>query len=200
MAPGISLDTLATPGSGRALPYLVGAIQRAAALGARWAYMVTPQQRVGTAPEYIRSMARLAAEAAASGVRLCVEPHPGRALSNYAEVMALLDAAAHPNLYALLDLGHLPLAGEDLAATPRMLGDRIGYVHVDDNDGKADRHFGLLEGNITPADLDRFLNALAATSYRGPLAVELSNALPAPVSSLSASRDYLRGWLERKAS
>ena len=199
MAPGLSLDTLATPDAGRALPYFTGALQRAALLGAKWAYMVTPQQRVGEAAEYVRSMARLADEAARSGLKLCVEPHPGRALSNYTEVMRLLDAARSPNLYALLDLGHMPLAGEDIAATVRMLGDRIGYVHIDDNDGKSDRHFGLLEGILRHADLYRFLDALAATPYREPLAIELNRSLPNPVSSLVASRDFLTGWAERGA-
>ncbi|MSQ09356.1 MAG: sugar phosphate isomerase/epimerase [Dehalococcoidia bacterium] len=198
MAPGFSLDTLATADAGRAIPYYIGAIQRAAALGAMWVYMVTPQQRSGESPIYVRSVARLADEAARVGVKLCIEPHPGRALSNYSEVMRFLDAARSTNLYALLDLGHLPLSGEDIPATVRMLGDRIGYVHVDDNDGKSDRHFGLLEGVITPALLDAFLHALAATPYRGPLAIELNKTLPSPVSSLGSSRDFLMGWSERR--
>ena len=193
LAPGLSLDTLATPDAGRALPYYIGALQRAAALGAKWAYMVTPVQRVGTSPAYLRSVARLADEAATVGLKLCVEPHPGRALSNYSEVMRFLDAAGAANLYALLDLGHMPLVGEDIPATVRMLGERIGYVHVDDNDGKTDRHFGLLEGAIKPAALYAFLDALAATPYRGPLAIELNKGLPNPVSSLVASRDFLAG-------
>ncbi len=198
MASGLSLDTLATADAGRALPYYSGAIQRAAALGAKWVYMVTPQARVGTSPEYVRSMARLADDAAAAGVKLCVEPHPGRALSNYSEVARLLDGARSPNLYALLDLGHMPLAGEDIPATVRTLGDRIGYVHVDDNDGKSDRHFGLLEGILKPAALESFLDALAGVSYQGPLALELSKSLPSPVSSLVASRDFLMMWAERR--
>jgi sugar phosphate isomerase/epimerase len=194
LAPGLSLDTLATPDAGRALPYYMGALQRAAALGAKWAYMVTPVSRVGASPAYLRSASRLAEEAAQVGLKMCVEPHPGRALSNYTEVMRFLDAAGASNLYALLDLGHMPLVGEDIPATVRMLGDRIGYVHVDDNDGKSDRHFGLLEGVIRPAALYAFLDALAGTPYRGPLAIELNKALPNPVSSLVASRDFLNGW------
>jgi sugar phosphate isomerase/epimerase len=198
MAPGISLGSLSTADAGRAIPYYTGAIRRAASLGARWVYMVTPGQRVGESLQYVRSMVRLSEEAAGASVKLCVEPHPGRALSNYAEVMRFLDSAKAANLYALLDLGHMLLTGEDIPATTRMLGDRIGYVHVDDNDGKTDRHLGLLEGVIGPAALEVFLDALAATPYRGPLAIELSNALPSPVTTLVSSRDYLLTWAESR--
>ncbi|MEX0763033.1 MAG: sugar phosphate isomerase/epimerase family protein [Dehalococcoidia bacterium] len=198
MAPGISLSSLATEDAGRALPYLAGAIQRASKLGARRAYMVTPPERVGGRPEYVQSLRRLADEAGEVGVGLCVEPHPGRALSDYTEVMRLLDGAGSDNLYALLDLGHLLITGEDPAATVRMLGDRIGYVHIDDNDGKADRHFGLLEGVLKPHVVDSFLDALAAVGYDRPVSIELSRSLPSPVASLVASRDYITRWGERR--
>jgi sugar phosphate isomerase/epimerase len=171
MAQGLSLDTLATPDAGRAIPYFVGAIQRASSLGAKWVYMVTPRQRTGESQEYARAIARLADETAKLNVKLCIEPHPGRALASYAEVMRFLDAAKSSNIYALVDLGHLPLFGEDIATTVRDLGDRIGYVHLDDNDGKSDLHYGLLEGALRPGDLYRFLDALAAGPYRGTLAI-----------------------------
>ncbi len=194
MAPGLSLEALATSDAGRAIPYFTGALQRAAMLGASWTYMVTPRQRCGEAPEYVRSIARLGDEAGRCGLKLCIEPHPGRALSNYTEVMRFLEVAKSPNLFALLDLGHMPLAGEDIPATVRMLGDRIGYVHVDSNDGRSDSHFGLLDGTLKPSGLYAFLDALAATSYRGPIAIELSNSLRDPVSSLVASRDFIDHW------
>ena len=191
MAPGLSLSTLSTPEAGRALPYLIGALDRAAALGAKWAYVVTPLDRVAEQPTYARSMARLGAEAGARGIKLCVEPHPGRALGDYTEINQLLDAAAEPNLYALVDLGHLLITGEDPAATVRSLGGRIGYVHVDDNDGHSDLHLPLLDGILRPRQLLGFLEALAEAHYDGPLSVELSNRLPSPVSALVASRDLL---------
>ena len=200
MAPGLSLNSLATPDADRALPYLTGALERASRLGAKWAYMVTPTDRVGDNPEYARSMSRLADAAERLEIKLCVEPSPGRALGNYTEVTELLAAAGAPNLYALVDLGHLLLTGEDPAGTVRMLGKRTGYVHIDDNDGKADRHFGLLEGVLTAGQLQSFLDALVEVEYDAPLGAEISNALPSPVSSLAATRDYVAWWAERRAS
>ena len=99
---------------------------------------------------------------------ICVEPSPGYALGDYTETMRLLDAANSDGLHALLDLGHLLLTGEDPAETVRMLGDRLGYVHVDDNDGQSDVHYGLLEGVLSERTLFSFLDALDASSYDRP--------------------------------
>ncbi len=200
MVEGLSLDSLATPDAGRAIPYFTGALRRAAALGARWAYMVTPGNRqAGESRDYSRSMARLAEESSKLGIKLCVEPHPGRALSSYSEVIRFLDMAAAPNLYALVDLGHIPLFGEDVVEVVRSLGDRIGYVHIDDNNGKSDSHFGLMEGKLPARSLYRFFDALAGGPYRGPVAIELSSVLPSPVSSLVSSREFIRHWAESRS-
>ena len=191
---GLTLDSLATDDADSALPCLVDALKRGASLGAKTAYMVTPPSRVGDAEMYVRSMSRLGDEAARLGMKLCVEPSPGNALGDYNETMRLLDSASSDGLYALLDLGHLLLTGEDPAATVRMLGDRLGYVHVDDNDGKSDVHYGLLEGVLSEQALFSFLDALDASSYDGPLAIEIKSDLPSPLASLIRSRIAIAAW------
>ncbi len=112
----------------------------------------------------------------------------------YNETMRLLDSAGSDGLFALLDLGHLLLTGEDPAATVRMLGDRLGYVHVDDNDGKSDVHYGLLEGVLSERTLFSFLDALDASNYDGPLAIEIKSDLASPLKSLLRSRQAISDW------
>ncbi len=191
---GLTLDALATADAETALPCLVGSLERAASLGVKTAYMVTPPSRVGADQTYIGSMRRLGDEAARLGTKLCVEPSPGFALGDYTETMRLLDAANSDALYAMLDLGHLLLTGEDPAVTLSMLGDRLGYVHVDDNDGLSDVHYGLLEGVLSEHALHGFLDALSGSDYDGPLAIEIKSDIPMPLASLVNSRNVIANW------
>ena len=191
---GLTLDALATADADTASPCLVGSLERTASLGVKTAYMVTPPSRVGETQAYIDSMSNLGDEAARLGVKLCIEPSPGFALGGYTETMRLLDAAGSDGLFALLDLGHLLLTGEDPPATVRMLGDRLGYVHVDDNDGLSDVHYGLLEGVLSEQALYGFLDALAGSDYDGPLAIEIKSDIPSPLASLVRSRTAISNW------
>ena len=191
---GLTLDALATADAETALHCLVGSLERVASLGVKTAYMVTPPSRVGAEQTYIASMSKLGDEAARLGVKLCVEPSPGFALGDYTETMQMLDAANSDGLYALLDLGHLLLTGEDPAATIRMLGDRLGYVHVDDNDGQSDVHYGLLEGVLSEHALHGFLDAFAESKYDGPLAIEIKSDIASPLASLVNSRNAISAW------
>ena len=194
MAPGASLDLLTTPDLGRVVPYLAGALERGSRLGAKRAYVTSPSVRVDETRAYERAMARLADIAADLGVRLCVEPSPGHALGTAAEALRFVETVGHDNLYTLLDLGHCLLTDEDPALAVRQAGGRIGYVHIDDNDGRADRHWPLFQGTLTPAALDSTLDALLATGYDGPVAIELGKGLARPVAGLVEARDILLAW------
>ncbi len=194
MAPGLSLDSLATPSADAALPYFTNALERSASIGATCAYMTTPDRGAGEEPAYVRSMSKLGDRAASLGMKLCVEPSPGRALADYTETMRLIDNAGSEGLFALLDLGHLLLTGEDPPATIKALGDRLGYVHVDDNDGQSDAHYGLMEGVMSEKYLYGFLDALADSPYKGPLAIEIKSDLPSPLLSLVRSRNLIAEW------
>src|SRR5437762_1171210 len=100
------------------------AVRRAAELGFRWVDVV--------------------AFAGQRMVQLCVEHIPGRALPDVTAVLNWLDRVGHANLALLLDLGHCLISNEDPAGAVRQAGARLGYVHVDDNDGKGDLHWPLL--------------------------------------------------------
>ena len=201
MAPGVSLDLLATPDSGRVLPYLAGALERGSALGATRAYVTSPNVRLDDMTPYARAMARLADIASGLRMKLCVEPSPGRALGTAAEALHFVRASGHDNLYTLLDLGHCLLTGEDPALAVHEAGDRIGYVHLDDNDGRADCHWPLFQGVLTRAALDSMLDALVHVGYCGPVAIELGKRLARPLAGLTAARDILAAWeLSRKTA
>ena len=191
---GLTLDALATADAETALPCLFESLERALSLGVKTAYMVTPPSRVGAEQKYVASMSTLGDEAARLGMKLCVEPSPGFALGDYTETMRLLDSANSDGLYALLDLGHLLLTGEDPAATIQTLGDRLGYVHVDDNDGLSDVHYGLLEGVLTEKALHGFLDTIAGSNYDGPLAIEIKSDIASPLASLVHSRNAISAW------
>ena len=200
MAPGVSLDLLAAPDSGRVLPYLAGALERGSRLGARRAYVTTPSAPPADAASYARAMARLADIAAQLGIKLCVEPSPGRALGTAAEALRFVETVGHDNLYTLLDLGHCLLTGEDPALAVRDAGDRIGYVHIDDNDGRTDCHWPLFQGVLTPPVLESMLDALLAVGYDGPVAIELAKGLARPLAGLVAARDVLAAWDAARAT
>jgi sugar phosphate isomerase/epimerase len=117
-------------------------------------------------------------------VRLCVEHIPGRALPTAASVLDWLSQAAHPNLYLLLDVGHCLITNEQPQRCIERAGNRLRYVHLDDNDGKGDLHWPLLSGLLKEADLVDLLSALQTAGYDGALTLELNPANDDPEDGL----------------
>ena len=52
-----------------------------------------------------------------------------------AATLAWLSKVDHDNLFLLLDLGHCLISDEDPTQVIAQAGRRLGYVHLDDNDG-----------------------------------------------------------------
>ena len=102
--------------------------------------------------------------------------------------MAWLERVGHGNLALLLDVGHCLISREDPADVIGRACPRLGYVHLDDNDGAGDLHWPLLTGRLTERVLQATLAALAASGYRGALALELHPENPDPVGALGS------GW------
>jgi sugar phosphate isomerase/epimerase len=121
-------------------------------------------------------------------VRLCVEPIPGRALATARDTLDWLGRIDPPNLGLLLDVGHCLISGEDPAAVARAAGPRLGYVHLDDNDGMSDLHWPLLTGKLTPRHLEELAAALRSIGYRGGLALELDARHADPEAALGAGK------------
>lgn len=165
-------------------------IADAARLGATTAYLVPGFVNTPTDLAcFAESCGLLADYAAACMVRLCVEHVPGRALPTAAATLDWLEQLGHPRLNLLLDVGHCLISGEDAAAVVRRAGERLSYVHLDDNDGVGDLHWPLLKGSLTEQQLSDTLKALQEIGYRGALSLELN---PTRADPLEALRDGKR--------
>jgi hydroxypyruvate isomerase len=189
---GAALDSPDPEAVSQALTHTKAALAHGAELGATAAYVVPGMDGSQAALDrYARSLAKAADRAASAGLKLCVEHFPGRALPTASATLDFLRAIDHPNLYLLFDIGHIQMAGEDPAETITTAGPRLGYVHLDDNDGRHDQHLALLDGVLTEATLRRTFAALTEAGYAGPVSLELNPQLPDPLEALQRSRDIV---------
>ncbi len=173
-----------------AMAYLRRTLERSQALGARYAYVASCSDRKRL-DSYRAAVVELAEEAMKNGIKLCVEPFPGKALPDAEATLAFLERAGHPNLHLLLDTGHALLSGDKPPEIVRAAGIRLGYVQMSDNDGKKDRHWALLDGKLKEDDLLQTIAALKEIGYEGTLGLELSGKLPSLISSLAKNRNLL---------
>ncbi len=95
-----------------------------------------------------------------------------------------------PNLKAVLDLGHAHVLGFDVAEQVRILGTRLGHLHLYNNYGGACDHNQLKDGNI---DLEAFCRALREVNYPGTMMFEVRQ--PAAPEELLESAEILRRFL-----
>ena len=174
----------------RAVDHLKQALETSRELGAGVAY-VGPCSNVRNLKAYCSSVVELADDASRKGIKLCVEHVPGRALPTVKETLDFLEKAGHPNLYLLLDIGHTLISREEPEEAVRMAGLRLGYVQMNDNDGKKDRHWALLDGRLTEGDLARIIETLEQVGYAGTLGLELENRRPSLISALARNRNLL---------
>ena len=85
-----------------------------------------------------------------------------------------------------------------LEATPRALpepvaamlqaGERLGHVHLDDNDGEGDLHWPLLTGRLTADHLEGLARALRDVGFRGGLTLELNPKIADPIGALQEGK------------
>ncbi|MFN4258765.1 MAG: sugar phosphate isomerase/epimerase family protein [Gemmataceae bacterium] len=173
-------------------------IADAAALGASHGYLVAGTDASPAGLTYFTEACRLLADHAAQRhVRLCVEHVPGRALPNVAAALAWLATCNHPNVYLLLDIGHCLISDENPARAIAQAGPRLGYIHLDDNDGVRDIHLPLLHGQLTEEDLSDVFRAARRLAHTVPLCLELNPDHVEPVANLRASAQLCRRlWRE----
>lgn len=97
------------------------------------------------------------------GVRL------GSVCSNPYEHAYYVDAVADPMLVACLDVGHSSLSGREAQDCIRVLGKRLGALHIHDNDYLDDMH--TLPG-LSEMNWDEITKALAEIEYEGDFTLE----------------------------
>ena len=141
---------------------------------------------------YARSLESLAGTADDLGLKLCIEHFPNTALFTASGTLEFIHGIGHPNLYLLFDIGHSQISGEDPANTIRQAGDRLAYVHLDDNDGEGDLHLELTDGVLTEEVLGGTLEALNEIGYAGPVSIELNPNLSEPIESVKRSKNLVK--------
>jgi D-psicose/D-tagatose/L-ribulose 3-epimerase len=122
----------------------------------------------------------LAADAAPLGVDLGLEicnRYETNVVNTARDCLRLADDIGADNVMIHLDTYHMNIEEKDLASPVFEVGDRLGYVHVGEND----RGY-LGSGHI---DFAAFFAALAEIDYRGPVTFEsFSSAVVAPGLSI----------------
>ncbi len=198
MPAGASLDAGETAARQAAIDYVASAIRHGADLGADAVYLVPPSDRRDEALErYAASLENLAETAERRDIKLAIEHFPGKALPTASETLEFISSAPRARLHLLLDTGHLQMSGEAAESAIANAGERLAYVHLDDNDGLSDWHWSLADGLMTEETLVETLRALKAVGYHGALSLELSPALPNPARALAESRDFTLRALHR---
>jgi sugar phosphate isomerase/epimerase len=178
---GVTLDAADVGARRRGVDHTHEQLADAARLGANCCYVVAGHAD----PFHFADACTVLADFAASRhMRLCVEHLPGRALATVAATLEWLQQVAHNNLYLLLDVGHCLISEEDPSQAAVKAGDRLGYVHLDDNDSAQDLHWPLLTGRLTSDMLEALLAVLSLGSYDGGIALELNPKNPDPVRAL----------------
>ena len=193
MPDGALLDATSEPARQVAVDHVRSGIQEARGLGIPDVYLAPPATPDAPAlAAYRESALTLADDARRAGVRLGIEHFPGRGLPTVQETLDFIAACGHDNLYLLLDIGHNQIAGESVAESIQAAGDRLQYVHVNDNDAQSDLHLGLLEGVQDEAWVRDALRAVVESPYDGPVSVEVNMALDDPGASAASSLSIVR--------
>lgn len=194
MPPGATLDSVEAGPVEAAMTHLLGGLDQAALLGASHAYVVPDAPLDEDSLErYAEVLPGLADYARAAGAGLCIEHFPGTALPTAAATLDFLERLGHDNLYLLFDIGHAQMSGEDPAEVLPAAGPRLGYVHLDDNDGSGDLHLALTDGVQTRESLASLFETLEEIGYDGPVSLEMNSNLPDVPGAIRRSFDLVAG-------
>lgn len=193
MPDGAMLDATSEASRQPAVDHVRAGIHEAQGLGIRDVYLAPPATPDAAAmAAYRESALTLADDAQRAGVRLGIEHFPGRGLPTVRETLDFIAGCGHANLYLLLDIGHNQIAGESVAESIQAAGDRLQYVHVNDNDAQSDLHLGLLEGVQNETWVSDALRAVVEAPYDGPVSVEVNMALDDPGAAAANSLSIVR--------
>ena len=191
MPPHAQLDSRDPDARIAAMKHIRGGVEEARRLGAEAVYIGPPPAGRGGLRDFEAAVSTLADDAANAGLRFCIEHVPGTLLESAGATTDLVRRVGNPNLYTLIDVGHCLISGEDPALAVADTGDRLGYIHFDDNNRDDDLHLPLTEGVLDMDDVVGILAALVRSSYKGSLSIEGKNNLPDPVGAVAKSLEIL---------
>jgi len=127
----------------------------------------------------VSTLTDLAAEAAAKNMTLGLEVcnrYETNVINTAADALRLADDIGADNVVIHLDSYHMNIEEDDFSRPVRLVGDRLGYVHIGEN------HRGFLgSGHL---DFTSFFHALQDIGYAGPITFEsFSSAVVSPTLS-----------------
>ncbi len=112
------------------------------------------------------------------GVTVCLENMPflKQRISTMDRIAEVVRAVGNSHAAICMDTGHVNVfENADLGDAVRQAGDLLAALHVHDNREQRDMHLLPWSGN---ADWEHFIEALAASSYHGPLTLETPGTIP----------------------
>ncbi len=164
-------------------------IEHAAKLGAEYAYVVPPKPKdQDTLPILSQRYRQLAELGQSQGLKIAIEHFPGTVLPTVKATLEFIETVDHPNFYLLFDIGHAQMSEENPADVLPITGDRLAYIHLDDNDGKGDLHLALTDGIQTKESLTAFFSVTKDIGYNGPFSLEMHPSLPNPLDAIRRSK------------
>jgi sugar phosphate isomerase/epimerase len=154
-------------------------LDAAEALGARHIKVGDFEHAPWPMAELIDAFGSLCREAQARGTRIAFELMPHSVIGSLDEALALVKGAAAPNGGIMIDLWHmvkLGIAFERVAAIPPQY-----LLGVELNDGYLKSDYDIVEETTSHRklcgqgefDVQRFVDAMRASPYRGPYGVEV---------------------------
>jgi len=179
----------------KAITYFHSAIERTAELGSPLGYLTPPHAADdATRQRWCDALVDLGEFAGRCGVKICIEHFPGRLVPTVQSTLELLDELDHDQLLLLIDVGHCLISREEPADAIRSAGERLGYIHFDDNDGHQDLHWGLLAGCLTEGQIETTIKALQEAGYQRTLCLEFL-ATPDSTENLRQGKALLERYL-----
>ena len=122
--------------------------------------------------DYVDALRQCAELSDKAGVRMSVEPHPGRYLANHDGALRLLEHVNHPAMGINFDPSHTFPMGDYPNISVYRLGKNIIHIHCSDNDGVTNVHWRPGMGKI---DWLAMFQALKDVGYDGTVSIELED-------------------------
>ena len=195
MPEGAALDADDTDARAAAVEHTRRALEYAHETGIRRAYLLPGEEGdMESLNRYGESVSGLADTAAGYGIKLCIEHFPEKALATVRDTLDYIAEFGHDNLYLLFDIGHAQISKEDPAESVAKAGDRLGYFHLDDNDGVSDLHWAVCDGVLTEDVLRETLVTLDHIGYDGPVSLEMNPGLPDPLAAIEDGYRLVRSY------
>jgi sugar phosphate isomerase/epimerase len=120
-------------------------------------------------------------------VKVAIEQEPEHVIYSTPQLLALC-RAFEGEVFSNFDVGHAAVAGEDVAASVRILGKYVSNLHLEDIKGTTHKHLMFGDGDI---DFRALFGTLRAIRYAGDLTPDLYPFKDEPVKALRASAEFL---------